>query len=61
MKIRRPRYSVGEKVIDKKGNIGTIYSVYSYYFDKNEYFYSVEEKQDLKVKSEINLNLYKGV
>ena len=52
MEVRNPIYNVCDKVIDKKGIIGTIYSVYSYYFDKDEYFYSVEENHELKVKSE---------
>ena len=58
MEVREPKYSVGDKVIDKKDNIGTVYSVYSYYFDKDEYFYSVEESGSLKVKSEKNINSY---
>ena len=58
MEIREPIYKVGDKVTDKKGYIGTVYSVYSYYFDKDEYFYIVEENRSLKVKSETNINLY---
>lgn len=59
MQVREPIYIVGNKVIDKKGSIGTIYSVYSYNFDKDEFFFSVEENGNIKVKSEKNLNLYK--
>lgn len=55
MQVREPIYIVGEKVIDKKGALGTIYSVYSYNFDKDEFFFSVEENGNIKVKSEINL------
>ena len=57
MEVREPKYSVGDKVIDKKDNIGTVYSVYSYYFDKDEYFYIVEENSGLKVKAETNISL----
>ena len=58
MQIREPIYSVGDKLIDKKGAIGTVYSIYSYCFEKDEFFYSIEEN-GLKVKAETNLSLYK--
>ena len=41
MEIRKPKFELGQKVIDKKGHVGNVTKVDSYHFDEDEYWYSV--------------------
>lgn len=41
MEIRKPKFELGQKVIDKKGHVGNVTKVDSYHFDEEEYWYDV--------------------
>ena len=58
MEIREPKFELGQKVIDKKGDVGTVKNISHYYFDKNEYWYSIEKGETIRLKPETNLELY---
>lgn len=58
MEIREPKFKHGERVIDKKGDVSTVINVSHYYFDKNEYWYSTEKDEAIRLKPESNLEPY---
>lgn len=58
MEIRDPMYKHGERVIDKKGNVGTVIKFNSYHFDENEYLYDVSYDGEKLIKKESFLEPY---
>ena len=58
MEIRKPKFELGQKVVDKKGDVGTVINISYYYFDKDEYWYNIEKDETTRLKSETNLELY---
>ena len=41
MEIRKPKFELGQKVIDKKSHVGNVIQVDSYHFAEDEYWYDV--------------------
>ena len=41
MEIRKPKFELGQKVVDKNGNVETVLGFNSYHFENNEYWYDV--------------------
>lgn len=41
MEIRKPKFELGQKVVDKNGNVETVTGFDSYHFDEDEYWYNV--------------------
>lgn len=58
MEIRKPKFELGQKVVDKKGDVGTVINVSHYYFDKDEYWYNIEKDETIRLKPESNLEPY---
>lgn len=56
MEIRKPKFELGQKVVDKKGDVGTVINVSYYYFDKDEYWYNIEKDETIRLKPESNLD-----
>lgn len=52
MQIREPKFKLGERVIDKKGNVSTVIKINSYHFEKNEYMYDVSYDGEVLIKKE---------
>lgn len=60
MEIRKPKFELGQKVVDKKGDVGTVINVSHYYFDKDEYWYNIEKDETIRLKPESKLEPYNG-
>ena len=45
MNIRDPKFNVGNKVIDKRGCVGTVIKVESYHLEEEEYWYKVSRDE----------------
>lgn len=58
MQIREPKFKLGERVIDKKGNVSTVIKINSYHFEKNEYRYDVSYDGENLIKTESYLEPY---
>lgn len=58
MEIRKPKFELGQKVIDKKGNVSTVIKINSYHFEKNEYRYDVSYDGENLIKAESYLEPY---
>ena len=58
MEIREPKYKVGDKVVDKNGNVETVVSFNSYHFEDNEYWYDVSYDEGTHIKTESFLKPY---
>lgn len=58
MQIREPKFKLGERVIDKKGNVSTVIKINSYHFEKNEYRYDVSYDGENLIKAESYLEPY---
>lgn len=60
MEIRKPKFELGQKVIDKNGNVETVVSFNSYHFEDNEYWYDVSYEEGTHIKTESFLKPYGG-
>lgn len=58
MQIKEPKFKLGERVIDKKGNVSTVIKINSYHFEKNEYRYDVSYDGENLIKAESYLEPY---
>ena len=58
MEIRKPKFEPGQRVIDKKGNVGTVIKFNSYHFDESEYLYDVSYNGENLIKKESFLEPY---
>lgn len=58
MQIREPKFKLGERVIDKDGNVITVIKFNSYHFDENEYWYDVSYDGEKRIKAESFLEPY---
>lgn len=58
IEIREPKFKAGERVIDKKGNVGTVIKFNSYHFEENEYRYYVSYDGETLIKTESYLEPY---
>lgn len=52
MQIREPKFKLGERVIDKDGNVITVIKFNSYHFENNEYWYDVSYDGEVIIKKE---------
>lgn len=60
MEIRKPKFELGQKVVDKNGNVETVVSFNSYHFEDNEYWYDVSYDEGTHIKTESFLKPYSG-
>ena len=60
MEIRKPKFELGQKVIDKNGNVETVIGFNSYHFEDNEYWYDVSYDEGTHIKTESFLKPYSG-
>ena len=60
MEIRKPKFELGQKVIDKNGDVETVLGFNSYHFDDNEYWYDVSYDEGTHIKTESFLKPYSG-
>lgn len=58
MEIRKPKFELGQKVVDKNGNVETVIKFNSYHFEKNEYWYDVSYDGEVLIKKESFLEPY---
>lgn len=58
MQIKEPKFKLGERVIDKKGNVSTVIKFNSYHFEENEYWYDVSYDGENLIKTESYLEPY---
>lgn len=58
--IRKPKFELGQKVIDKNGNVETVIGFNSYHFEDNEYWYDVSYDGEVLIKKESFLKPYSG-
>lgn len=58
MQIREPKFKLGERVIDKDGNVITVIKFNSYHFDENVYWYDVSYDGEKRIKAESFLEPY---
>ena len=58
MEIRKPKFELGQKVVDKYGNVETVLCFNSYHFEKNEYWYDVSYDEGTHIKKESFLKPY---
>lgn len=60
MEIRKPKFELGQKVVDKNGNVETVLGFNSYHFEDNEYWYDVSYDEGTHIKKESFLKPYSG-
>ena len=60
MEIRKPKFELGQKVVDKYGNVETVLGFNSYHFEDNEYWYDVSYDEGTHIKKESFLKPYSG-
>jgi hypothetical protein len=60
MEIRKPKFYLGQKVVDKNGNVETVIGFNSYHFEDNEYWYDVSYDEGTHIKTESFLKPYNG-
>ena len=60
MEIRKPKFELGQKVVDKNGNVETVVGFNSYHFEDNEYWYDVSYDEGTHIKTESFLKPYNG-
>ena len=58
MEIRKPKFELGQKVVDKNGNVETVLGFNSYHFEDNEYWYDVIYDEGTHIKKESFLKPY---
>lgn len=58
MEIRKPKFNVGDKVIDNNDDIYTVAKINGYSFIGNEYFYNLKNSEKTGVKEESSLEPY---
>lgn len=58
MEIRKPKFELGQKVVDKNGNVETVVGFNSYHFEDNEYWYDVSYDEGTHIKTESFLKPY---
>lgn len=58
MEIRKPKFELGQKVVDKNGNVETVIGFNSYHFEDNEYWYDVSYDEGTHIKTESFLKPY---
>lgn len=58
MEIRKPKFELGQKVVDKNGDVGTVIKFNSYHFEENEYWYDVSYDGEVLIKKESFLEPY---
>ena len=58
MEIRKPKFNVGDKVIDNNDDIYTVAKINSYSFLGDEYFYNLKNSEKTGVKEESSLEPY---
>ena len=52
MEIRKPKFELGQKVVDRYGNVITVIKFNSYHFEDNEYWYDVSYDGEVRIKKE---------
>ena len=52
MEIRKPKFELGQKVVDKYGNVITVIKFNSYHFEEKEYWYDVSYDGEIRIKKE---------
>lgn len=52
MEIRKPKFELGQKAVDKNGDVGTVIKFNSYHFEENEYWYDVSYDGEVLIKKE---------
>ena len=60
MEIRKPKFELGQKVVDKNGDVETVLGFNSYHFEDNEYWYDVSYDGGTHIKKESFLKPYSG-
>ena len=58
MEIRKPKFELGQKVVDKNGDVETVLGFNSYHFENNEYWYDVSYDEGTHIKKESFLEPY---
>lgn len=58
IEIREPKFKLGQKVVDKNGNVETVVGFNSYHFEDNEYWYDVSYDEGTHIKTESFLKPY---
>lgn len=58
MEIRKPKFELGQKVVDKNGNVETVIKFNSYHFEEDEYWYYVSYDGETIIKKESFLKPY---
>lgn len=58
MEIRKPKFNVGDKVIDNNDDIYTVAKINGYSFLGDEYFYNLKNSEKTGVKEESDLEPY---
>lgn len=58
MEIRKPKFELGQKVVDKYGNVENVLGFNSYHFEDNEYWYDVSYDEGTHIKKESFLKPY---
>lgn len=58
MEIRKPKFELGQKAVDKNGDVGTVIKFNSYHFEENEYWYDVSYDGEVLIKKESFLEPY---
>ena len=58
MEIRKPKFELGQKVVDKNGNVETVIGFNGYHFDDDEYWYDVSYDEGTHIKKESFLKPY---
>lgn len=58
MEIRKPKFNVGDKVIDNNDDIYIVAKINGYSFLGNEYFYNLKNSEKTGVKEESDLEPY---
>lgn len=60
MEIRKPKFELGQKVVDRNGNVETVIGFNGYHFKDDEYWYDVSYDGETIIKKESSLNPYNG-
>lgn len=58
MEIRNPKFELGQKVVDKNGNVETVIGFNGYHFEDDEYWYDVSYDEGTHIKKESFLKPY---
>lgn len=58
MEIRKPKFELGQKAVDRYGNVITVIKLNSYHFEDDEYWYDVSYDGEKLIKKESFLEPY---